>query len=41
MLEWETQFNSNDYPSSLDTHPLTFNVAVGFREGIKLFTISS
>lgn len=42
MLIWEMHFSSNDdYPSSLDIHPLTFNVAVGFKEGLKLFTISS
>lgn len=32
-------FNNNDSPSCLDVHPLTFIVAVGFREGIKLFNI--
>jgi hypothetical protein len=41
MLIWETHFNQNDNPSSLDIHPLTFNVAVGFKDGIKLFTLSS
>jgi hypothetical protein len=34
-------FNQNDYPTSFDVHPLTFNVAVGFKEGLKMFTISA
>ena len=41
MLEWEFCFNSTDNPTSLDVHPLTFNVAVGFKEGLKLFVICS
>ncbi len=39
MLAWQMNFNSNDQPNSLDVHPLTFNVAVGYKEGVKLFTI--
>lgn len=39
MLAWEMSFNVNDFPTCLDVHPLTFVVAVGFKEGIKLFTI--
>ena len=31
MLIWEMHFNQNDFPSSMDIHPLTFNVAVGFK----------
>jgi hypothetical protein len=41
MLAWECIFNSNDNPTSIDAHPLTFNVAVGFKEGLKLFIICS
>jgi hypothetical protein len=31
----------NDSPACLDVHPLTFVVAVGFKEGVKLFNIFS
>jgi hypothetical protein len=41
MLMWEVNFGANDEPNSLDVHPLTFNVAIGFKEGLKLFSISS
>ena len=41
MLAWEMVFNSNDQPATLDCHPLTFNVAVGFKEGVKIFNIFS
>ena len=41
MLAWESTFNQNDQPSSLDTHPLTLSVAVAFRDGLKLFSITS
>ena len=41
MLAWQMIFSENDQPSSLDVHPLTFSVAVGFREGVKLFSIYS
>ena len=41
MLMWEVNFSVNDEPNSVDVHPLTFNVAIGFKEGLKLFTISS
>jgi len=41
MLAWECTFNANDNPTSLDVHPLTFNVAVAFKEGLKLFVICS
>lgn len=41
MLAWQMNFNSNDQPNSLDVHPLTFNVAVGYKEGVKLFNIYS
>lgn len=41
MLAWECTFNLTDNPTSLDAHPLTFNVAVGFKEGLKLFVICS
>ena len=41
MLMWEINFSVNDEPNSVDVHPLTFNVAIGFKEGLKLFTISS
>ena len=41
MLAWETNFNINDNPTTLDVHPLTFNMAVGFKEGVKIFNIFS
>lgn len=41
MLAWQMIFNTNDQPNSLDVHPLTFTVAVGFKDGIKLFHIFS
>lgn len=41
MLAWQMIFNANDQPNSLDVHPLTFIVAVGFRDGVKLFNIYS
>lgn len=41
MLAWQMIFNTNDHPNSFDVHPLTFSVAVGLREGVKLFTIYS
>jgi hypothetical protein len=41
MLAWQWIFNANDQPTSIDVHPLTFNVAVGLKEGIKLFNIYS
>ena len=31
MLEWETAFNQIDTPTSVDTHPLTSVVAIGFK----------
>ncbi len=41
MLAWECLFNPIDQPSSLDTHPLTLSVAVAFKDGLKLFVITS
>ena len=41
MLEWECNFSHNDQPMSLDAHPLTNNVAVAFKDGLKLFVISA
>lgn len=41
MLAWEMIFNSSDQITSLDVHPLIFTVAVGFKEGIKLFSMFS
>lgn len=41
MLAWQFCFNLTDNPTSLDAHPLTFNVAVAFKEGLKLFVICS
>ena len=41
MLAWECIFNANDQPASLDVHPLTLSVAVAFRDGVKLFVITS
>jgi hypothetical protein len=31
MLTWQYIFNNNDQPTSLDVHPMTFVVAVGFK----------
>lgn len=31
MLIWEIHFNHNDCPATLDIHPLTYNVAIGFK----------
>lgn len=39
MLAWQMIFNSTDQPTSLDVHPLTFTVAVGSKEGIKMFNV--
>ena len=39
MLAWQMIFNQNDQITSFDVHPLVFTVAVGFREGIKLFSM--
>ena len=39
MVAWEMLFNYNDNPTTLDVHPLTFNVAVGFKEGVKIFNV--
>lgn len=39
MMEWEYALNQNDSPTSLDVHALTMMVAVGLKEGLKLFVI--
>ena len=31
MLIWEMGFNGSDQPNSLDAHPLTYTVAIGFK----------
>jgi hypothetical protein len=41
MLAWQMIFNANDQPTSLDVHPLTFNVAVGLKDGVKLYNLFS
>ena len=41
MLTWQYIFNNSDQPTSLDVHPLTFVVAVGFKEGLKFYNIFS
>jgi hypothetical protein len=41
MIAWQMIFNNNDQPNCFDVHPLTFNMAVSFKDGIKFFNIYS
>jgi hypothetical protein len=41
MVAWQIMFNACDQPNSFDVHPLTFNLVVSFKDGIKLYHIYS